>query len=68
MNLRHTTYDGDLQMFVELPREPDMQRLTFLRWLVERRRLEHGPAGAPSGDLVVRSARSDPGAAVPKAA
>ena len=29
-------YDSALQMFVEEPREPDLARLTFLRWLVER--------------------------------
>ena len=52
MALQQRKYDGDLQMFVDPPREPDMARLTFLRWLVERRRLEHGPAGAPCGDFV----------------
>ena len=46
MALRHSDYGGDLQMFVDSPREPDMARLTFLRWLVDRRRLERGPAGA----------------------
>lgn len=54
MSIRHTQYDGNLQMFVEPPCEPDMARLTFLRWLIERRRLEHEPAGAPSGELVKR--------------
>ena len=68
MNVRHRQYDGDLQMFVEPPREPDMARLSFLRWLVERRRLEHGPAGAPCGDLVAHTARSDPSAGTLKAA
>jgi hypothetical protein len=53
MALRTSTYDGDLQMFVDSPREPDMARLAFLRWLVERRRLEHGPAGAPCGDFAI---------------
>ena len=61
MDFRSSSYDGDLQMFVEPPREPDMARLTFLRWLIERRRLEHGPAGAPCGDLAARSARSRSG-------
>ena len=51
MAIRKSNYDGDLQMFVDPPREPDMARLTFLRWLVERRRLEHGPAGPPCGDF-----------------
>jgi hypothetical protein len=54
MALQHRKYDGDLQMFVDPPREPDMARLTFLRWLVERRRLEHGPAGVPCGDFTLR--------------
>jgi hypothetical protein len=53
MALQQRKYDGDLQMFVDPPREPDMARLTFLRWLVERRRLEHGPAGAPCGDFAI---------------
>ena len=28
-------YDTALQMFVEEPRDPDLRRLTFLRWLVD---------------------------------
>jgi hypothetical protein len=68
MDARHRQYDGDLQMFVDPPREPDMARLSFLRWLVERRRLEHGPAGAPCGDFVAHAARSDPSAGALKAA
>ena len=59
MDLRCSNYDGELQMYVEPPREPDIARLTFLRWLVERRRLEHGPAGAPAGDFVVQLSLSD---------
>ena len=54
MALQQRKYDGDLHMFVDPPREPDMARLTFLRWLVERKRLEHGPAGAPCGDFALR--------------
>lgn len=46
-------YDGDLQMFVEDEREPDMRCLRFLRWLVEHRQLEHQIAGPSSGDLSV---------------
>jgi hypothetical protein len=68
MALRHSKYDGDLQMFVEPSREPDLTRLTFLRWLVERRRLEHGPAGAPCGDLATSSGHSVLGTAELKAA
>jgi hypothetical protein len=52
-------YDSALQMFVEEPREPDLARLTFLRWLVERGRLDHGPAGAPSGELAALAAGAD---------
>ncbi len=44
-------YDGSLRMFTDPVREPDMGRLRFLRWLAERRRLEHGTAGAPSGEF-----------------
>ncbi len=42
-------YDGSLQMFVEEPREPHFSRLVFLRWLGERRLLEHDVSGPPSG-------------------
>ena len=64
MALQQRKYDGDLQMFVDPPREPDMARLTFLRWLVERRGLEHGPAGVSCGDFALRPGRSgeSPGA------
>jgi hypothetical protein len=52
-------YDSALQMFVEPPREPDLARLTFLRWLVERGRLDHGPAGAPSGEFAALAVGAD---------
>ncbi len=45
------TYDTVLQMFREQPREADLPRLQFLRWLGERGLLEHPVAGTPSGDL-----------------
>jgi hypothetical protein len=45
-------YDGDLQMFAETPPAVDLPRLRFLRWLVEQGRLEHLPAGPPSGALI----------------
>ena len=45
-------YDTALQMFVEETREPDLRRLSFLRWLVESGRLEHRPFGASSGEFV----------------
>ena len=46
------SYDGDLQMFAEAPAAVSLPRLRFLRWLVEQGRLEHLPAGPPSGSLV----------------
>jgi hypothetical protein len=42
-------YDGELQMFVEAPREPSYEHLRFLRWLVEHGHLEHPVAGPPPG-------------------
>jgi hypothetical protein len=47
----HGTYDSNLQMFCETPREPDMAKLSFLRWLAEAGRLEHPTYGAPAGAL-----------------
>ena len=44
-------YDSTLQMFVQEPRNLDLRRLTFLRWLGERGRLEHEIAGPSSGPL-----------------
>jgi hypothetical protein len=46
-------------MFVEEPREPDLRRLTFMRWLVENDRLEHPAIGQPSGELVVAMAQAE---------
>ena len=43
------SYDADLEMFRETPKPVDVARLRFLRWLAERGRLEHPPAGPPSG-------------------
>ncbi len=44
-------YDSTLQMFVQEPRDLDLRRLAFLRWLGERGRLEHEIAGPSSGPL-----------------
>jgi hypothetical protein len=44
-------YDGSLQMFVEAPRDVDLARLRFLRWLVETGRLGPGTAGPPTGEF-----------------
>lgn len=52
------SYDSSLQMFVEEPREPDMSRISFLRWLVENDRLEHGKSGPSSGEFVNNEANS----------
>jgi hypothetical protein len=45
------TYDTELQMFVEPKRELDPEQIQFLRWLAEQGRLEHPPAGPPTGEL-----------------
>ena len=42
-------YDGDVQMFVQRPREIDLAHLRFLRWLAVRGYLEHAPAGQSYG-------------------
>ena len=44
-------YDGALQMVIEAPREPDMQHLRWLRWLVLFGHLESETiVGPPSGE------------------
>ena len=45
-------YDGNLQMFVDEAREPDLARLAFLRWLGEGGRLEHEVFGPAAGEVV----------------
>ena len=50
MRIGSSHYDAELQMFVEQPHEADLARLRFVRWLVERGRLEHEVAGDPSGE------------------
>lgn len=52
------SYDGDLQMFVLAPRDPDGRRLRFLRWLAEQGRLEHAVAGPSTGPLAARTSKS----------
>jgi len=42
-------------MFVQSPRQLDMTRLTFMRWLAEQGRLEHHVAGPSSGPLAAPS-------------
>ncbi len=45
-------YDSTLQMFVQEPRDLDLRRLAFLRWLGEQGLLEHEVFGPPSGPFV----------------
>jgi hypothetical protein len=40
-------YDSDLQMLIEEPRDANREHLLFLRWLVERERLEQTVTGLP---------------------
>jgi hypothetical protein len=44
-------YDATLRMFREVPGPVNVTRLRFLRWLAEHDRLEHPPAGPPTGEL-----------------
>jgi hypothetical protein len=46
----HGKYDSALQMFVNEPREPDMARLRFLRWLAECGRLESSAISKSTGE------------------
>ena len=46
-------FDSELQMFRDAPREPDLDRLRFLRWLAEQGKLEHEVFGPPTGRLSV---------------
>lgn len=56
------SYDTDLQMFVEKPREIDLSRLRFLRWLSENGRLEHSPSGEADGEYALCSGPHPPAA------
>jgi hypothetical protein len=47
---KSTRYDGELQMFCDTAHEPNVESLRFIRWLVERGRLEHDAAGPPTGE------------------
>jgi len=51
-------YDGKLQMFVDEPRDVKRAHLHFLRWLVERRSLEHPTFGPPSGVFAEADSRA----------
>ena len=54
------SFDGDLSMFREAPKPVDLDRLRFLRWLVEHGKLEHIPSGPPSGELAIGSLDNRP--------
>lgn len=44
-------YDKDLQMYVKKPSPPNLNTLTFLRWLAEKGQLEHSLEGPATGGL-----------------
>jgi hypothetical protein len=51
-------YDKDLQMFRDEPREVNLAKLRFLRWLAERNKLEHETFGQPSGEWALLAVRT----------
>ena len=63
MNIGMSGYDSELQMFTDRPPEPNMDRLRFMRWLVENGRLEHGVEGQPAGAFAFETLDSAPAAA-----
>ena len=46
-------YDKELQMFREAATEPNLEKLRFMRWLVEHGKLEHEPSGDSVGEFAV---------------
>ena len=56
-------YDAELQMFTDTPRELNLDRLRFLRWLAEHGRLEHAAAGESVGPLALEVLVEGPAAA-----
>jgi hypothetical protein len=44
-------FDSSLHMFVNEPRSPDMERLRFMRWLVENDHFGRPAYGPASGEL-----------------
>ena len=50
--MKETRYDGDLQMFVDEPRNFDPKRLRFLRWLAERDQQDGRVLGPATGPLM----------------
>jgi hypothetical protein len=59
MELKNSHYDADLETLTDPPREPDLDRLRFLRWLGEHGRLEHAPMGSPAGDYALQATLAD---------
>lgn len=50
--MQHTRgFDGDPQMFRDLPPQVSLAHLRFQRWLLEQGRAEHPPAGPSAGVL-----------------
>ena len=58
-------YDGALQMFAEDPRDADVRRLEFLRWLAERGMLDHAVTGPPRGRYSVAMPEASGGGVSP---
>jgi hypothetical protein len=44
-------FDGDLQMFRDMPQAVNLAQLRFQRWLIEQGRAEHPLAGPSAGEL-----------------
>lgn len=63
MNVGTSRYDSELHMFRDNPRELNLDRLRFMRWLAERGRLEHEAAGESIGLLVLEELVDQPTAA-----
>ena len=55
MNIGTSQYDTELQMFKDKPREEDLNRLRFMRWLAERGRLEHRMEGESVGTFALEA-------------
>lgn len=54
-------YDPVLQQFKQPPQEPDMNRLTFLRFLIENDLLDDGDiVGAACGPLAALAPKTEP--------
>jgi DNA-binding transcriptional ArsR family regulator len=56
MNIGTSRYDAELQMFADEPRELNLNRLRFLRWLAEHGRLEHRAESEPIGPYALTAA------------